>query len=191
MTRCSLCPEPARCRGYCEKHYSRLKRYGDAEFRVYTVPAPKNCSGDEYLRFYGWAVTDTGCWEWKGRRAASGYGKARRNQSSHRLAYETWVGPIPEGHVVRHKCDNSPCINPDHLETGTHADNMNDMVERGRCADQRGERGPRAKLSGKDVLDIREEYAKGVLTQTMLADVYGVTPSAVSLAIRGVNWAGH
>lgn len=189
MTRCSLCPEPARCRGYCEKHYSRLKRYGDAEFRVYAVPAPKNCSGDEYLKFHGWTVTDTGCWEWKGRRATNGYGKARRNQSSHRLAYETWVGSIPEGHVVRHKCDNRPCINPDHLETGTHQDNMDDMVERGRCANQGGERGPRAKLTEKDVLDIREEYAKGVLTQQMLADVYGVTPSAVSLAIRGVNWA--
>lgn len=193
MTNCLLCSNTARCRGYCDKHYTRLKRHGDPEVVLYASPAPKNCSADEYLKHYGWVVTDKGCWEWCGRRATNGYGKARRDNSAHRLAYEAWVGPIPEGHVVRHKCDNPPCINPAHLETGTHRDNMSDMVSRGRGRGTPGVNHRAAKLTEQDVLDIRVEYGYGVLTQQMLADVYGVTQGAVSLAVRGVNWqeAGH
>lgn len=187
------CFEPIviKARRLCEKHYARFKRYGDPTFLVYREPAPKNCDEDTYIRHYGWIVGgDTNCWVWNGRRTTRGYGKGRRDTLIHRLAYETWVGPIPEGHVVRHKCDNPPCINPDHLETGTQADNSRDMVERGRMQDQRGARGPRARLTGEEVQDIRTEYAKGVLTQQMLAEVYGLTQSGVSTIVRGRTWKG-
>jgi len=149
--------------------------------------APKGLDADSRLRWHGWTVTQLGCWDCGGTRNRFGYGvitfggKLRR---VHRLAYETWVGPIPEGQVVRHKCDNPPCINPEHLETGTHQDNMDDKMERGRYTCNSGETHQNAKLTQQDVADIRKEHERGVLTQRMLADVYGVSCSTISLIVN-------
>lgn len=81
---------------------------------------------------------DTGCWEWTG--STNGvYGNwtwkaigIRGNISTHRAAYRFLVAEIPEGGVVRHKCDVPLCVNPDHLELGTHKDNVRDKMSRGR-----------------------------------------------------------
>jgi hypothetical protein len=82
---------------------------------------------------------DSGCIEWLGPFSPSGYGHVGKRQGdrkitfrTHRLAYELAYGPIPEGLVVRHKCDNPPCINPAHLELGTSAQNNRDRDTRGR-----------------------------------------------------------
>lgn len=148
---------------------------------------PRSASLADKLEFRGWSVTPGGCWCWSGRGFSGvGYGKIRFNGRElyvHRAAYEAWVGPIPEGQVVRHKCDNPPCINPDHLEVGTHSDNAKDREQRGR-----GTRSGHAKLTEQDVLDIRTEYGYGVLTQQMLADVYGVKHSTISDITRGKTW---
>lgn len=76
-----------------------------------------------------------GCWEWTGTRVEFGYGQIIRDGRrlrAHRVAYEIAYGPIPDGLVVRHKCDNPPCVRPDHLELGTRADNNQDRENRGR-----------------------------------------------------------
>lgn len=148
-------------------------------------------SPDERLRRTGWTITPEGCWVWRGGTAHFGYGQISfrgRTINTHRLAYEAWVGPIPEGYVVRHRCDNPPCINPDHLETGTYRDNAQDREVRGRGNPRRGEDAPNAKLTEHDVLDIRREYGYGVLTQKMLAEVYGVAHQAVHDIVRRRNW---
>lgn len=79
------------------------------------------------------------CWLWKGSRTKwrMSYGvfwdpELQREVRAHRRAYELTFGPIPEGMIVRHKCDVPLCCNPHHLEVGTHADNTRDMIERGR-----------------------------------------------------------
>jgi hypothetical protein len=66
---------------------------------------------------------DTGCWDWTGQISNSGYGRtmvtnagSNHMESAHRASYETFVGPVPEGALVRQRCNNRLCINPDHLE---------------------------------------------------------------------------
>lgn len=84
-------------------------------------------------------VTESGCWEWIGSKRHFGYGqvyfKGRPGRKAHRVAWERTYGPIPEGMGVLHKCDNPPCINPDHLFLGTPEDNVQDMFKKGRQRD--------------------------------------------------------
>lgn len=78
---------------------------------------------------------DTGCWNWIGHIDAWGYGRIRWNGRcalAHRESYCEFVGAVPSNQVVRHRCDNPSCVNPEHLEPGTHADNTRDCIERGR-----------------------------------------------------------
>lgn len=125
------CGRPHKGNGYCNRHNENLRRYGDP------IPRRDRPLGVR-LREVGWTVTDSGCWEWNGKRNDSGYGifNARligyEDARAHRVVYEHLVGPIPDGLHLRHHCDNPPCVNPDHLEPGTPAQNMADMVERGR-----------------------------------------------------------
>lgn len=70
---------------------------------------------------------DIGCWLWTGTISASGYGRLKRQGRdifAHRFAYELLVGPIPEGLVIDHLCRTRSCVNPDHLEPVTHAENL-------------------------------------------------------------------
>ena len=78
-----------------------------------------------------------GCWLWTGAIDVHGYGhmSSRRGKSpykSHRIAYELFIGKIPDGNVVRHKCDNPNCVNPAHLDIGTQKDNACDTSRRNR-----------------------------------------------------------
>ena len=98
---------------------------------------------DTLDRFIGYVDFGCGhhteCWEWKGAIQTSQYGQyvIRKkelsiNKLAHRFSYEYFIGEIPEGMLVCHKCDNKICINPYHLFLGTHQDNTNDMVSKGR-----------------------------------------------------------
>ena len=113
---------------------------------------------------------------------------------AHRHAYEQAHGPIPDGLVVRHKCDNRRCINPDHLETGTKADNTQDMMERGRHRPVSipGAANGRAVLSAEDVARIRQVFIKGhpEYGGAALARSYGVSGVQVCKIARGEAWNG-
>lgn len=129
------------------------------------------------------------CEEWTQSRNFAGYGLRwdlfkHRYRKAHRMAWEDAHGPIPEGMLVRHKCDNPPCIRVDHLELGTYADNNNDRVKRGRSNPPRGERSSNAKLTEDEVRAIRA--ASG--TTREIGAKFGVTHSHVSKLRRGQMW---
>lgn len=114
-----------------------------------------------------------------------GYGKVKvhgKTWKAHRLAYTRQVGPIPEGLVLMHSCDNRMCINPEHLTPGTHQENLADRDAKGRQA--KGTRHGRSKLTKEDVVAIRESS----LTQQAIAAQYGVSQASISDIIRRVTW---
>lgn len=131
-------------------------------------------------------VDANGCHLWKLGKCKDGYGrlwldgKARR---AHRVAYEVFVGEIPNGLVVMHSCDNPCCINPMHLSVGTQIDNVGDMVSKGRNA--KGINQGSSKLTDEIVLEIflcDENYSK-------IARKYSVHFSLVSLIKKKKIWA--
>lgn len=115
-----------------------------------------------------------GCWLWKGdkwSRPEHGYGRIYvegKRVKAHRVAWELYVGPIPTGLHVLHKCDVRLCVNPDHLFLGTKADNAHDRNQKGRQA--RGKSFPQCKLTDEQVIAIRND-PRG---DTALAAEYGV-----------------
>jgi len=88
-----------------------------------------------------WKKVDVGnlddCWLWTASVGTDGYGRISvggrggKLMSAHRIAYELEHGRVPKGKWVLHKCDNKLCVNPKHLYSGTHTDNMNDFRFRG------------------------------------------------------------
>lgn len=93
-----------------------------------------------------------GCWLWTGFKTSSGYGRlgcGLKTLLAHRLAYELYVGEIPSGLGVLHRCDNPPCVNPDHLFVGDASDNNKDKMQKGRAP--RGETHPASKFTESQV----------------------------------------
>jgi len=121
------------------------------------------------------------CIEFEGCRTPKGYGVIRiqgKNYRAHRVAFFELHGYWPK--VCRHTCDNPPCINTDHLVDGTVADNVRDMMERGRHG--------RAILTERQVIEIRERYAKGDVYQHTLAAEYGVSKATVCFITSRRTW---
>lgn len=103
-------------------------------------------------------VTECGCWIWLKGNYANGYGGIGINKKTilaHRASWMVFRGEIPQGMMVLHHCDNRLCINPDHLFLGTHIDNMNDRDKKGRNKPRPGILNPKAKLTVKDIVAIR------------------------------------
>lgn len=132
---------------------------------------------------------ESGCLEWTDTLDRDGYGRrgSRYGENkSHRYAFVRAYGEIPTGMLVRHKCDNPKCCEPEHLELGTHQDNRKDTVSRKRHAF--GEKNNHAIVTEEMVMDIRRLYDTGNYTQGYLGKQYGLTHSAISLIVRRKNW---
>ena len=143
-------------------------------------------------RFLESVEPSTGCWSWKGAHKATGYGRFSvenpatgdyEQKQAHRVAYELFVGSIPEGMSVLHSCDNPNCVRPDHLRVGTASDNLQEAYDKGR-ATQVGEANAGHKLTEEDIKEIR---ASNKLHRE-LAEEYGVCRSNISLIKLGRSW---
>lgn len=133
---------------------------------------------------------DNGCWEWMGPRQKDGYGFLRAEGNfwlAHRWAWTVANGPIPSGLLVRHRCDNPPCCNPEHLLLGTDADNKRDSMERGRhkWPIKLGENHGAAKLTADKVRAIRADSRP----QRQIAAAYGIGQPHVSDIKTGKKWS--
>jgi hypothetical protein len=105
------------------------------------------------------------CWEWLGGKQNTGYGIFYFNsilQLTHRYSYEYYNGIIKNKLFVLHKCDNPPCLNPNHLELGTQTDNMKDMSLKNRKAILRGSDASNSLLLDQDILDIFKKIDDGL-----------------------------
>ena len=134
----------------------------------------------------------TGCVEWTGF-TDRGYGKIMVKteagklipRGAHRLAYQEYVGIIPEDLYVCHHCDNRKCINPEHLFLGTPRDNTQDMMSKGRWA--HGDRSGSAKLTEKQVIIIRKLSRNGATGKALGAE-YGVSAATISHITNRKTW---
>lgn len=137
-----------------------------------------------------WKEDPTGCRIWDGSQDQDGYGHFQfkgRPWMAHRWLFQLVHGFLPP--VVMHHCDKPACVRISCLMPGTVAENNADRQRKGRSDDRRGERCPTSKLTADQVREIREEISKGMITQRMIAEVYGVAQSQISQATTGKQWA--
>ena len=130
---------------------------------------------------------NSGCWLFDGYLDKKGYGNLRVNNKikyPHRVFYELFVGPIPNGIEVCHKCDVPCCCNPKHLFLGTRKENMEDAAKKNRMARQKGEKHGLCKLTEEQVLAIRNDTR----TVRAIAIDYNVSYSQISNIKRKKVW---
>lgn len=132
----------------------------------------------------------TPCEEWLGARKIDRYGYIMVNGKSlptHRLSWIGIYGQIPPRMEICHHCDNPPCCNPKHLFLGTHQDNMDDCIAKGRAVTLRGEEVGNSKLTSEEVLEIRKRHAGGT-SYRELREQFGIGNSMIWYIVKRVWW---
>jgi len=156
------------------------------------------------VRFFEKVNKTTHCWIWTGLTNKKGYGRfgVSRDRGmvlSHRFAWELLQGSIPDGMCVLHKCDNPPCVCPEHLFLGTRIDNNKDMEKKGRANyiawkfmkpehRARGERIAKT-MTEESVRCLRREYAGGGTSFVKLGKKFGIGKTTVENIVRRKKWA--
>lgn len=139
--------------------------------------------------------TDT-CWIWKGNKFHFGHGQfsigsrwdnSNKSIPAHRFSWEIHNGKIPDKFCVLHKCDNPPCVNPDHLFLGTRFDNNKDMVKKGRAFHTNGTINGMHKLSDSNVINIRNLFKNG-LNQREISRKFNISYGNVHCIVRRKSW---
>lgn len=165
------CDTAAKSKGLCHKHYTRLRRTGSPE-------NTKHSQISAVERFWASVVkTEDGCWGWDGHVGTGGYGwfnAEGRHHKASRFSYRLHHQRDPGHLFVLHRCDNPPCVRPDHLFLGTHRDNMIDMTRKGRGSAVPGERHPAARLSDAECAAMRALAARGWRCKE-IAEAYGMS----------------
>ena len=132
---------------------------------------------------------DDGCWVWTGAKVGNGYGQFLFQKGrvilAHRLSWAMANGPIHDGLVVCHHCDNPPCVNPSHLFLGTQSENIRDSIRKGRP--KSGAWGGAAIVTPDQVRHIFASFNTGERQQS-IANRLGIRFSVVHRIVRGVAW---
>ncbi len=127
------------------------------------------------------------CWTWRGPKTRDGYGVmtiGRRQFRAHRISFEVFYGVEADGYLVCHTCDNPDCVNPEHLFLGTAADNMADMIQKGRKISMRDGDHHNIKVSHSDRREIIRRRKAGEPLKQIAAD-YGVHFGTISAICTG------
>lgn len=186
---CVSCDRPATARGMCNTHYMQQRRAG-------LLPIGDRKPAPVEERFWRHVKKTAECWIWAGKeKSKRGYGqiglggRGAKQALAHRFSYELHKGPIPCGMVVMHSCDNPRCVNPDHLSVGTHSDNTQDAVSKGRWISVppliNGERHHSAKLTADDVRMIRDNPD---IPTKELADRFGTNATSIQKVRSRKTW---
>lgn len=125
------------------------------------------------------------CWEWQGGCSVSGYGVVDVNgvsKRAHRTVWELANGPIPDGMLICHSCDNPKCVRLEHLFLGTSKDNSIDMVRKGRGT-------PKRTFTDEQIRIIRSEYIPFKFGYGKLAKKYGVSRSTIIQIVNHTSYA--
>lgn len=184
-------------------HWQRWRRHGSPDT---VLPPSAGPQDPPEVRF--WAKVDKsdadGCWTWTAARDRDGYGHfkfERRMWRAPRWIFnQTQDEPLADDELVRHTCDNPPCVRPEHLVRGDAVLNSRDLVERDRSAKgdkhgshlkpetrRRGTNNGSARLTDEQVIDIRRQYADGA-TQLALAALFKVSQPLISQIVRRKVW---
>lgn len=173
MCSVQFCEEESNWLGLCAKHHYRLVTHGTTDKRGYHGNSKK-------IEF---EVNENGCFECTSHAFNRyGYPEVSRNGQKRmmsRLVYTEMFGEIPKGMVVRHKCDNPACINPEHLTIGTKKDNTMDMVMRGRT---------RSLFNEDQVREIKRLFAETDLSNPQIAKMFSVHRSLIYGMRIGKTW---
>ena len=178
------CNKEARCEELCWKHHNRLKKYGDPlGGRPYYGDLPVH---ERFMKYV--EKVDSGCWHWLGatNQNYGRFGIKNKNLPAHRASVLLFHEHYPDFDklLVCHKCDNTICVNPDHLFVGTHQDNIDDKMKKNRHVTLKGIDNPNAIIIEKDVIFIRESD----LTTYDLALKFNLSTSSINFIRSGKRW---
>jgi hypothetical protein len=171
----------------------------EAEETVQAEPKLVKYTPEQIERF--WSKVDKtshpgGCWVWTACKDKNGYGQVGFNGKvirAHRASFEITYGKLGvlgghHGMCVLHSCDNPPCVNPDHLWTGTNHENILDKVKKGRAKVGIGERQHLSKLTTALVLEIRNSYVPRKVSHRKLAAIYNIDKQTVARVLNRKTW---
>ena len=179
---------------YKSGHCKRCTRDNTRARHKLNLSREDSATIDKGLEVRFWEKVKKGptCWEWTASKDRKGYGRitstlGTRNLKAHRVSYELHNGPITPGLWVLHVCDNPGCVRPDHLFLGTNADNVRDMLNKGRS--RKGEtNGAASRLTTLDVRYILEARRHGESLRSIAARFH-VSCSTVYAITSGRTWS--
>lgn len=180
------CSRPFYAKGLCQAHWKRVRKGQSLADKSRYEMTDEERFAEKYT------VLPSGCWEWNSARPglhrANLFHFRGKPTTAYRASYVIFVGDIPEGQIVCHRCDNGMCVNPNHLWLGDHSANNSDTVRKGRRVIRKGESATSAKLTENDVRRVRDADLGKRGALAALSRELGVNKATLQDIIKGKTW---